>query len=383
MPPQMNRIGMITTLETNIGDDFIREGISLVLNRALKGKTLGFIPVNKHQPYTVYAPQHPVRLVQSIANRLPRGQGLLSGCAARLFHRIGFSRFDPCDLIVQCGTPVAWPGCSRCEWAEPLWHQVVGRLSRKGVPVLNLGAGACYPWEDQSRQVTQEEDAAYLRRILGYCRITTVRDTLAQRLFESLGYPSPLIPCPALLAGEPSAQHASEDLVVINYMKGGGHYDWGQVIDAERWRDVVGTVFARLSRRFRLLFLCHDRKEFDLAGALAPTVPRILPANSQEYFAAVARAKVAICNRLHAAVALAGIGVPSVAIGTDTRLLMVETIGLPCLYVKDATVERVEASLESLLANWTAERDRLLALRQWTLEQYTSLITKALEGTSG
>ena len=46
-----------------------------------------------------------------------------------------------------------------------------------------------------------------------------------------------------------------------------------------------------------------------------------------------------MCNRLHAAVALAGTrDSPLVSVGTDTRLLMVAAIGLPYRYVKDARV---------------------------------------------
>jgi len=369
------RIGLITTINTNIGDDFIREGICLLLREVFKGHSVDFVPVNKHQPYRVYPRWHPIHLPQM----LPRGKNRAKRLMAKLLYGFRLTLFDSCDLIVQCGTPVIWPGCSRCEWAEPLWNQVVGRLSRKGMPVLNLGAGSCYPWEKQPQYIDDEDDAIYLRRILGYCRITTVRDELAQHLFEDLGQFSPLIPCPALFAGRLFINGPTNgDFVVINYMEKGGHYDWGQSIDPMVWRNTVRALIERLRKHHQVLFLCHNQKEYGLAFEIDPAIPRFLPKNSREYFSVLSRAKIGLCNRLHAAIALAGIGIPSVAVGTDTRLLMVETAGLPYLYVKEATVERIEEILQDLLINRKKERERLFMLREQTWDQYVEVVEKAL-----
>src|SRR6266498_1438785 len=161
------KIGLVTTLNTNIGDDFIREGVCHVLKQVLGSVELEFISVNKHRPYSVYPKWHPTHWVAA-TRHLPRGRYFLRRVLSRYGARVGLSRFDNCNLIVQCGTPVAWPGCSKSEWAEPLWTHVVGRHSRKGTPVLNLGAGACYPWEKQPETIEDENDACYLRRIVSY-----------------------------------------------------------------------------------------------------------------------------------------------------------------------------------------------------------------------
>lgn len=373
------QIGLITTLNTNIGDDLIREGICLILRNIFKDLQVRFVLVNKHQPLTVYPKWHPVSLIRPLVHLMPRGRVKVQNWATRPFYKLGLSFFDKCDIIVQCGTPVVWPGCSRCEWAEPLWHQVVGRLSRKGVPVLNLGAGSCYPWEKQPHQVSDERDALYLRKILEYCRITTVRDKLAQHLFETLGQYCPLLPCPALLAGRPIINRQTNgDFVVINFMEKGGHYDWGQNIDPMVWRSTIREVIEKIRKHHQVLFLCHDKKEYSLASELDPTVPRFLPKDFQEYFFVLSRAKVGLCNRLHASIALASIGIPSVAVGTDTRLLMVETVGLPYFYVKEATVEKLEEALQHLLINREKERERLFMLREQTWNQYVEIVKRAL-----
>jgi hypothetical protein len=245
--------------------------------------------------------------------------------------------------------------------------------------VLNLGAGSCYSWEEQPEQVPLEADAAYLRRILGYCRETTVRDRLAQRLFERLGHSCDLIPCPALLAGRPFRKTGNRgDLFLVNFMEGAGHFDWEQGIDSPTWRELVRTLLRRVGRHHALAFLCHNQHESDLAATLDPGIPRFLPRDSREYFAVAGRAKLALCNRLHASIALAGLGIPSVSVGTDTRLLMVDAVGLPCFYAKEAALAGLEDAIHHLLLNLNGERDRLLGIAEQAWHAYREAVESAL-----
>jgi glycosyltransferase involved in cell wall biosynthesis len=85
-----------------------------------------------------------------------------------------------------------------------------------------------------------------------------------------------------------------------------------------------------------------------------------------------------VCNRLHAAVALASVGIPSVSVGTDTRLLMVAAIGLPYRYVKDVDTELLEDAIETLLEHRNDERDRLLELREWTWSRYIDEVARVV-----
>lgn len=374
------KIGLITTLDTNIGDDFIREGICRVLVHVFKGREIEFVPINKHRPFTVFKPLHPARLMEQGA-RLPLA-GRFMGTAAALLARTGQSRFDDCDLIVQCGAPVLWPNCHRCEWAVPLWYSVVGRLHRK-IPVMNLAAGSCYPWEARPRKIDNPDDEHFLKTIGSYCVATTTRDTLAEKLFSSIGVDNAFIPCSALLAGGTGrAPGRYKDFILINYMPGGGHFDWGQGIDPSEWDRALSTLIERLKKKHQVAMLCHNEKERLSAGQIAPDLPVIFPRTPDEYFTEVAGAKAAVCNRLHASVGLAGLGIPSIAVGTDTRLLMVEAIGVPALYVKEATLSRIEGEFGRILANRESESRRLLALRERVWRQYSDLVSKSLDPRS-
>ncbi len=91
----------------------------------------------------------------------------------------------------------------------------------------------------------------------------------------------------------------------------------------------------------------------------------------------LAEATIGICNRIHAVIALAGLGVPSVAIGTDTRLLAVEALNLPYVYVKEATVEKLEDALQNLVTSRKQQRERLLTLQEQTWAQYIDVVENA------
>jgi hypothetical protein len=371
------KIGLITTLGTNIGDDFIREGICHVLKEVFKGDRIEFVSINKHKPYTVYPSWHPVHL-RCIADCLPVGKNLVKNAASSQFPKLGFSRFDACDLIVQCGAPVFWPNCSQNEWAKPIWHDVIGRLCGK-IPVLNLAAGSCYPWERQPAVIDHLGDAEYIKSILNYCRLTTVRDRLAKTICKSLDWEIPLIPCSAFLAARGRvAKIQDSGYILLNYMTGSGHYSWDQEIDAKKWEETIKALIFRLGVRHKLAFLCHNEIEFALAQELAPDLPRFFPKTVYDYLECIEVAKFGIHNRMHASVGMAGMGVPSVAVCTDTRLLMVAELGLPVHYVKDIDADILEEEVEIALNSLKTEKERLLVLQSKTWEMYLLAIKKTL-----
>jgi hypothetical protein len=370
------RIGLITTLDHNIGDDFIRIGLLKVIEKVLAGQQIEYVPIHKHRPYTVYPNWHPVRVAE-LTQLLPRGKTRAANLIGSVLATPSLSKFANCAAVVQCGAPVLWPGCHDNEWTQPLWHQVVGSLHKR-VRVFNLAAGSCYPWERQPATVEDRDDAKYLAAIHGYCRLTTVRDRLSRELFDSIGCPVPHLPCSALLAaGEPKNGLNADGPILINYMPGGTPNDCGQGVDASVWRETMQTLVARLKQRHKLAFICHNEAEWRAATEIAGGLPCYLPKSVSEYFEMASGAKAGIVNRMHAAVGMAGLGIPSVAIGADTRLLMVEHIGLPFYYLKDATTASLEEKLEGLLAKRADERDRLLTLRQETMRNYVEAISHA------
>lgn len=371
---QVRRVGLLTTLDTNIGDDFIREGLLGVIHSFPRRSPLETVAVNKHRPESIYPPWHPMRAAVAAIPKLPFGRIKSRALARRLIQRLGPTRFENCDLLIQCGTPILWIQCHRSEWAEPVWRDVLARLSVK-IPLLNLGGGSCYPWEHQPETLLGNQDEEFARLMLAAATLTTVRDPLAAKLLGSLGAVPEVIACPALLAGQVFAKPTQPSRrVLVNYMPGGAHTMWGQPIDPKAWQETMREVVQALRRDWEVTLLAHSEGELAEAARLWPDLPRIHPLSPREYFAAGREAAFGIFNRLHAGVALGGLGVPSVCIGTDTRLLMVKTVGLPIHYAGRVRAADILADAARLAAERVTESQRLLALRERTFSRYREVL---------
>lgn len=367
------KVGFITTIDTNIGDDFIRTGIQHIVEEAFKGQKIEYVLVNKHKPYTAYPSWHPLRYVPDLAR--VKGGGRAGRLMARILSKLGGSKYDSCDLIIQSGAPVLWPNCEQCEWNVPIWQQIVGRLHKR-IPVFNIAAGSCYPWTQQPPgSFINPREKEYAETIGSYCQLTTTRDELANALFNSVGRSNILKPCTAFFV-DPRLDNSNKgEYILINYMKGGGHFSWDQEINNQAWEATMKEVISELKKDHEVRFICHDEKEAQLAKELDPSLKIHLPKTVGEYVACVRNAIVGINNRMHASVAMGSSGVPAISICTDTRLLMLKNIGLPNFYVKDVTSASLLSTVRQLIGNVDAERKRLSDLKKKSFSEYKQLFT--------
>lgn len=370
------KIGIITTIDTNIGDDLIREGLLHVLSRLRDD--FSFILINKHNPSSMYPRSHPLNLPMPFSGRLGR---YYTRAIDSVLYGFGHSAFDSCDAIIQAGAPVYFHDCSKTEWSKMIWEHVVCRLASR-MPVMNLAAGSCYPWERIPNSIPSEKDEQFIRKITKASSVTSVRDELSQRLLRLLGFDVPLVPCSAFLAAlKYSLSKAPEPrYVFFNYMLRGSHYDFNQRIDASAWEQEMKNLVIAMKKRHPVAFICHNRVEYELAGMIDGSIPRFLPKTPAEYFQIASKGIAGVFNRMHASVAFAGLGIPSIGVGADTRMLMPEKLGLKTVYVKMADAKTLEGLLESLITNRLDERQRLLTMQSNVLIKYEQLVRGILDG---
>lgn len=376
------KVGLITTLSTNVGDDFIRVGIIHALKQTFPDRQFEFVLINKHEPATIYSGRHPIGWARLFPTHFTRSAA--TEILSRLFYRFGGSQFDDCDLIVQCGAPVFFYKCWFTEWSNPIWRHVVGRLAGK-TTVLDLAAGSCYPWEQLPEQISDPREQRFIKDILGYCKMTTVRDKLAEQIIEPLAGAAAYqrIPCSAFLAPltclpPPNDLNDDEKYVMVNYMSGAGHYDYGLNVDHKKWESTVIDLVHKLRQRHKVAFMCHNEAEEKLAEALVLDVPVFHPSSIKDYFRIASTAKAGVFNRMHACVGFAGLGIPSIGVGVDSRMMMVQEIGLKTCYVKEADAQELADNVEQALAQRDTEKSRLLELQSTTLKMYEEMIRSTL-----
>jgi hypothetical protein len=356
------KITFLTTLDRNVGDEFIREGIRAALDHGRIGY-LAFC-INKHAADSLHA----TCAEESI-------------CLA--------DKYWDADVVVQAGAPVYWHLAAgratsvTSEWYPWFWRErVLAGGVRQHPLFLNLGAGSCQPWGDDGAAFLQDAACTSFARAIGRrAALTTVRDPLAARILNALAVPNTSMPCPAFLA---AARHAfSPQLggpIGVNLMPQGGHYQLGEGVDQERWRRSCALLAAQLrSLGPPLFFVAHDLAEEEfLHGFALAGEPVFRATNWRAYLEAYAQCSLVVANRVHAAVCAAGFGVPSIILGSDTRAQIGVDLALPIFQSDHDDSDRIFSQANRLWTIRQEESARLLSLRQAALNQLTEALVPHL-----
>ena len=378
----------------NVGHDLMALGAEEIIRNAFGTRDYELTHLEQHRPFVVYPKMSPVRwadsveilsarmrrrfLSNTIGERWPaRPVGhvrttLSSPRAAPILWRLNRRRFD---LGFSCGGPLIVSGAAEQPNLRLILHHMPGALTSTETPVLSAAIGAAYPLERVPEHL-DGRDSWFLDQAFKCATVTTVRDALALRLSRSLGHDPPLVPCTALAAGVAFERVAPHDpqYVLVNYQLHGANEDWGQDVDIVAWRRTVRDLIDRLSGRHSVAMLAHDGRERELARELAPELRLFAPTTAADYARVALVTKGAVVNRIHAALPLASVGAPSVAVGTDSRLGAVEAVGLPTMFVKNATADSLEHEIEALLSRGAEERERLVTLRTETIDRYATIV---------
>lgn len=351
----MKRVCLISTLNHNVGDDFVREGILCLLREVLGPVDVSVI--HKHFPVTARGQPWPQ------LDQLTRGVPNWLSWRSRFSRAADVLPMSPSgdlvlgsDLVVQCGAPVYWKNvwstCAQTEWFGPLIEKRWRKIERS-VPLLNLGAGSCQAWGSDGTEIVEDVQCrSFIDRFTGWSALTTVRDSLAQRIVSQCGHEVPLLPCPSIFT--PGSLHLKPgpgEYIALNYMPHGGHYDLagGGAQDRQRWEDAFCKTARELARHHACLLICHDRQEQAEAERLLPEIPRFHSLDWREYLKAYSRCRIAVVNRIHGAVVAAAMGRRVLLTGNDTRLLAAAEVPglivLPVSEVVDSFSERVAEML--------------------------------------
>jgi hypothetical protein len=376
----MTRVALLSHRGGNIGHDFMAIGMEAALKVAF-GHDVQIDHFEQHNYFEVYSEKHWLRLLhKKLHGRLTFLRRYLNTPA---FRAHSWPQTLPLryNLAVASGGPNIVPGAHRAAELGLVLHHLNGAFHFRGVPLIDAGVGACFPFEKIPGRLEDPADRAFYSTALGYVARMTVRDVVAEKVVRDLGFEPDLIPCGAIGSGRAfgQAQRAGGEAcryVAINFQRVGANNDWGQNVDAADWKRTMQAVIADVEKRHPVMILAHNADELKLAAELAPHVKRVLPTSTAEYAQTIAAVKAGLVSRIHAAIALAGIGVPSVVVGTDTRMGTIDQFGLPTRYVKQASAEWLIDQLESLISHAENERHRLIGLREFTMRSYAELFHK-------
>lgn len=353
------RIGFLTTIDTNVGDDFIREGVRAILD-ACQEPYWSFY-VNKSSAKSLYEP-----------------------CDDEPFCLA--NKYWQADLFIQSGAPMYWHllnGQSTSvtsEWYDWFWRDCVFSNDDKNShpSFINLGAGSCQPWGDEGGSFINDQDCVtYAKEIATRSNLTVVRDPVAAIMLRYLGIHYYALPCPAFLAAcrHKFERKLSSDIIGLNLMSIGSHYDLTNDFDVSAWQKDCTALVNGLRQVGQIVFICHDEHEVAYVRKFAQKNERVFISTSfRDYFDIYAICSIVIANRVHGAVCAAGFGVPAIIMGNDTRALIGDYINIKQFQSGKLTANEVLAEAVKLLRYRNVVSKKLVKLRNKTLKKYISLI---------
>jgi 2-polyprenyl-3-methyl-5-hydroxy-6-metoxy-1,4-benzoquinol methylase len=350
------RVGFLTSLGVNVGDEFIREGIRSILDRV----------GNPYEPFYVHKLDK-----RSLTTPAEDEQSFI------------VDKYWACDLFIQSGAPVYWfvlQGASHSlnsEWHAWMWKERILEEKEDAPLFVNLGAGSCQPWDEDGQSFLSVPSCAqFAVSASRRASLTTVRDPVAHQILKTLELPHEVLPCPAFLAGQRhQPQRPQGRYLAVNLMPLGAHYDLSRDFNRDQWLKECFQLVQSLRRWYPLVFIAHDRQERAFMTLLARGDERVIFSECwRDYLDFYSSIRGVIANRVHGAVCAAGFGVPSVILGNDTRARIGEYIGIPVL--RSGSTEPVEIVdlVGDLLSHHTDEFERLRALAEETLMSYVKLI---------
>jgi len=363
------KISIITTVDHNVGDDFVREGIKYLLRQKFKNENIEFQNIHKHSPITTrygFESFRYLRLSSKVDNIIPKNWTK--------------DRVLEADIVVQSGAPVYWcheiggGHCYNNEWYKPLIKNRL--LKNKKIKFLNIAAGTCQRYHSDGSEFCSKCNE-YIKEFYRLADATTLRDTLAKVVFNKIGLDAPVIPCSSIFAiDEHNLKNEGEEYVVVNYMKGGAHYTFGQKIDVIKWENEFKKFYFKLKENERVIISCHNQKEVNEALKLDPKAEIFYKKDDYlAYMKFYGKAKFGIMNRVHGAFLMASYGKPSIVIGNDSRAKMANEIGIESFYVNDVTCKLLMEKYKYLNTGADGYSQKFLAIKSKAFEDYMQALS--------
>lgn len=366
----MTKIAFITTVNHNVGDDFIREGIKYLLSKL--DIEIEYSYIHKHAPVSV---RHGF---ESIRNY--RMSKLIDAVLPLSFSK---DKILEADYVIQSGAPVFWchsvlshAHCADNEWYKPLMKK---RFSKSSAKFLNLAAGACQTWQSSGYEVADcPKCSKYIKEIESIALSTTLRDNIAHNMLDSLNLDAPVIPCTSIFVSDALGIKKKEpEYVAFNFMKGGGHYSFGQKIDYDKWNKVFAEFYNEISKNEKCIFVCHNDDEVETVKENFPGVETFRSDRYSDYIRLYAKVKFGIMNRIHGAFPIISFGRPAVIIGNDSRAKMAEVVGSQSYFVNDMTVDKLIELYKFLNSGADNFTERFAKIKEKAEIDYLNILRKA------
>jgi polysaccharide pyruvyl transferase WcaK-like protein len=370
------KIGVLYTMDNeqaisfNPGDDIVRDGQKYLFNKAFGGDRIEWLTFNRNFPGRWY--DNASSFLRSVKPKMLWPYWFYSSADAH-------NMLKECDYLINASGPLLYGRRTGYSAMEP-WFLVLKRvLSGSDSPrFINLAFGSNFA--QQELNVVQEKLATkFCREIAGCSEVLTCRDATAYEYVEKAGDKSRLLPCPSLLACKHHrVQPVKKPFILLNFHPAGSRSNSGQTHDSRWISEFEGLVSLLNRRKLELKFVFHEKLELELAKKFFPVdeYEYVIPETVPEFLYLYGSALATVTCRIHGAYAAASCGVPSFVVGHDTRLGMIDLLGLPYADSGDVTAEQMLQCVERFMNEQKSFECRLLDTCAQAEREYLDILSE-------
>lgn len=250
------------------------------------------------------------------------------------------------DKAVLCGMPLFWNNKVSTSQNMGWWGVIMdGWVSKRKEDFLILGVGSVVGVEGLS------DSNDYLKAIekaIDCSFAVTTRNYLFDNTHIKISHPHLIDSiCPAAF----SVKHQLPKYKICNLMDNGAHDEHFDPVEAQIWRDKIQDIAKYLIEN-DYYFIEHSapRWETRQEDGLSLGFPKervICFDTAEEYIPFYANARQYVGNRIHGAVMVACQGLPTLAIGYESRLDMAARVGAKTMKPSEVTIEDIEKLSET------------------------------------
>lgn len=339
----------IFSSNNDIGHFFIQQGIKKLINGIYNGIDINFQIIDKHGV-------NKIELIKTI--------------------------LDSTDILILGGGPLIWPYFELSDWSKEIYSLLI-KYSKSRKTMIALSIGSCYDVNSSYKYSSpRKEEIYHLLKLIENCKLITTRDEYINNILVENKIPSLQLPCIAFNAFYDESKYqdinTKADKMLINYMYAAGHHDYSFKVNPQQWNKCIISVLNHFTQKYDVEFICHSTQELELAKVVDDKIKANLISNFQDFIECNKGVILSMNNRIHASIGQAGLLIPSITVGTDTRIYSLKEFEMPYVKINEATSDYLINEMNNQISNREENVIKLNKKLNQTIDLYANNIRKII-----
>jgi polysaccharide pyruvyl transferase WcaK-like protein len=336
------KLCLFSSINTNIGDDFIREGLVNLLRKS--GIEFDSTIVNKHDSKSLLDDNDKNKILES-------------------------------DMTVICGTPVFWSinGSTsyNCDWINWFYEDFIFQSKTN---YCIVASGSCNDIHCDIKYLSQNDHqlSNFINKLTAKALFVTTRDYICSNILTEFNVIHKNYFCTALHAIEKEKNNFNQKYIGLNLMNNFGHFS-----KFEMFQKKLDEIVKVIRNYGPIKFICHNSDELSIANELKIRDDLIFfYKDYQKYFNAFDDVLLHISCRVHGSILSSSSGTPNINIISDSRGYSCDRISAFIFDPWRQSYMDLDQMIKYIIANIKILSEDLKFLKDYNEVNYVNLLTK-------